>query len=147
MAWYELTFEPDGDTWLVTSPDFEEVVSYGENKEAACRNGREAILQAIAGRIADGEDIPVPVMELPEDAARSGFVQLPALAWLKAALYMNLRLQKKTRADLMRALGWHREQVDRLFRLDHNSSLDQMEKAFLALGIPLRVSVPLGVAA
>jgi antitoxin HicB len=147
MAWYELNLQPDGNSWLVTSPAFEELVTYGEDKEAACRNGREAILQAIAGRIADNEEIPVPVQEPPEEAARSGFVQLPALALLKAALYMNLRLQGKTRADLMRALGWHREQVDRLFRLDHNSSLDQLEKAFLALGIPLQVSVPFSAAA
>lgn len=147
MAWYELNLQPDGDTWLVTAPAFPELATYGEDKEAACRNGREAVLQAIAGRIADNEEVPVPVMELPDDAARSGFVQLPVLALLKAGLYMNLRYQKKTRADLMRALGWHREQVDRLFRLDHNSSLDQMEKAFLALGIPLQVSVPLVAAA
>lgn len=147
MAWYELTLQPDGNTWLVTSPAFEELVTYGEDKEAACRNGREAVLQAIAGRIADNEEIPLPVQELPDDASRSGFIQLPVLALLKAALYMNLRYQKKTRADLMRALGWHREQVDRLFRLDHNSSLDQMEKAFLALGIPLKISVPLVAAA
>jgi hypothetical protein len=44
-----------------------------------------------------------------------------------------------TRADLMRALGRHREQVDRLFRLDHNSRLDAMDDAFKAVGVPLRL--------
>jgi len=37
----------------------------------------------------------------------------------------------------------HREQVDRLFRLDHNSRLDQMENAFRAIDVPLRVDVPM----
>src|SRR5690349_21494313 len=134
MAWYELKLQPDGDTWLVTAPAFEEVVTFGDDQEAACRNGLDAVLQAIAGRIADGEAIPEPMANTP---AKGFFVQLPLVVFLKAALYMILRSQGKTRADLMRQLGWHREQVDRLFRLDHNSTLDQLEKAFEALGTPI----------
>ena len=144
MAWYELKLQPDGDTWLVLAPAFDEVVSYGDDQEAACRNGLDAILQAIAGRIADGEAIPAPMVDTP---AKGTFVQLPLIVFLKSALYMILREQGKTRADLMRMLGWHREQVDRLFRLDHNSTLDQLEKAFAALGTPLRLDVPFPVAA
>ncbi|MCO5159887.1 MAG: hypothetical protein M9939_02020 [Mesorhizobium sp.] len=47
-----------------------------------------------------------------------------------------------TRAELARRLGWHREQVDRLFRLDHKSRLDQLESAFKALGETIRFSMP-----
>jgi antitoxin HicB len=144
MAWYELKLQPDGDTWLVTAPDFEEVVTYGDDQESSCRNGLDAILQAIAGRIADGEAIPAPRVET---AGKGVFVQLPLIVFLKAALYMILREQGQTRADLMRTLGWHREQIDRLFRLDHNSTLDQLEKAFAAVGTPLRFDVPFPVAA
>jgi len=139
MAWYELKLQPDGDTWLVTSPDFEELVTFGDNQEAACRNGQDAILQAIAGRMADNEDIPVPLNDAP---AKGFFAEVPGLVLLKAGLYMILRASGKTRADLMRDLGWHREQVDRLFRLDHNSRLDQLEDAFKAVGHPLRLEVP-----
>jgi antitoxin HicB len=144
MAWYELRLHPDGDTWLVTAPAFEEVVTFGDDQEAACHNGLDAVLQAIAGRIADGEDIPAPMLDTP---TKGFFVQLPLVVFLKAALYMILRSQGKTRADLMRSLGWHREQVDRLFRLNHSSTLDQFEKAFAALGVPLRMNVPFPVAA
>lgn len=145
MAWYELKLQPDDDTWLVTSPDFEELVTFSDNKEAACRNGQDALLQAIAGRIADAEDIPAPIFgDIPE---KGFFVELPALVILKAGLYMLLKASGRTRADLMRDLGWHREQVDRLFRLDHNSRLDQIEDAFKALGHPLRFDVPFPKAA
>jgi antitoxin HicB len=144
MAWYELSLQPDGDTWLVTAPAFEEVATFGDDQEASCRNGLDAILQAIAGRIADGEAIPAPMAEAPRKGV---FVELPLMIFLKAALYMILRQQGKTRADLMRLLGWHREQVDRLFRLDHNSTLDQLEKAFAAVGTPLRLDVPFPQAA
>jgi antitoxin HicB len=139
MAWYELKLERDGDSWMVTAPAFEEVVTYGDDREHARHWGGEAILQAIAGRIADHEDIPAP---LTDATAEGEFVEIPAMVVLKAGLYMNLRAQGKTRADLVRMLGWHREQVDRLFRLDHQSKLDAMEAAFKALGMPLKMDVP-----
>lgn len=137
MAWYALEIAKDGGTWLVTSPDFEELVTFGDTKQEAESRGLDAIEEAIAGRIADGEDIPAPRTDKPE-----GFhVELPLLVVLKAGLYTLMREEKKTRADLVRDLGWHREQVDRLFRLDHNSRIDQLEEAFRALGHPLRFNM------
>lgn len=144
MAWYEVVLQPDGDTWLVTAPAFDEVITYGITQEEACRHGRDAIEEAIAGRIADGEDIPVPLADTP---GRGRFVEVPAMVYLKSALYMIMRGKGMTRADLMRALGCHREHVDRLFRLDHNSRLDAIEDAFKAIGVPLRFDVPFPQAA
>jgi antitoxin HicB len=72
-------------------------------------------------------------------------VVLPALTALKIELYWALQDAKITRAELMRRLKWNRESVDRLFRLDHASRLDQIEAAFHALG--RRVSVRIGKAA
>jgi antitoxin HicB len=64
------------------------------------------------------------------------FVEVPALTFLKVALYRMICSRRGvTRAALTRRLDWHREQVDRLFRLDHKSRLDQMEAAFEALGL------------
>lgn len=145
MGWYKLAVQPDGDVWLVTSPDFEEVVSFGQTQEEACRNGRNAIEEAIAARIADGQDIPVPMME-PEGSRL--YVELPMMVHLKSAIYMLMREKGWTRADLQRALGWqHREQIDRLFRLDHQTKLEAIEDAFKALGVPLRVDAPFHAAA
>ncbi|CAN7515244.1 type II toxin-antitoxin system HicB family antitoxin [Brucella pituitosa] len=139
MAWYELTFRPDGETWLVTSPDFEEVVTFGSNKEEACRNARDAIEEAIAARIAEGLSIPAPM----RDAAEKGYsVQMHMMVILKAGLYMVMKAKGMTRADLMRKLEWHREQVDRLFRLDHQTKLGSLEEAFEAVGEPLRIDIP-----
>lgn len=144
MAWYELAIQPDGDSWLVTAPQFDEVVSYGATQDEACRNGRNAIEEAISSRISDGEDIPVPMQGT---TGRRHFVEVPAMVYLKSALYMILREKGLTRADLMRLLGCHREHVDRLFRLDHNSRLDAIEDAFKAIGVPLRFDVPFPQAA
>jgi antitoxin HicB len=143
--WYELTRTPDdNDTWLVTAPQFDEVVSYGATQEEACHNGRNAIEEAIAARISNGDDLPCPLKETP---GKGLFVEVPAQVFLKSALYMAMKEKGWTRADLMRALGCHREHVDRLFRLDHNSRLDAMEDAFKAIGVPLRFDMPFPQAA
>jgi antitoxin HicB len=60
---------------------------------------------------------------------------------------MFCRVKEISRAELARRLKWHREQVDRLFRLDHKSQLDQLEAAFKAIGIPLCFDLPFPKAA
>jgi antitoxin HicB len=145
MACYKLAMQPDGDVWLVTSDDFPELVTFGQNKEEAFKNAQHSIEEAIAGRIADGEDIPAP---LAQDGPTGCYIELPMMIYLKSAIYMIMREQGMNRAELQRKLGWlHREQIDRLFRLDHQTKLDSIEEAFKALGVPLQVNVPFQAAA
>jgi antitoxin HicB len=137
--WYELILSPDDNgTWLVEAPLFPEVTSFGETQEEACRNGRNAIEEAIASRISSGQDVPPPAKDTP---GKGRFVQMAAMVYLKSALYMVMREKGISRADLMRSLGCQREHVDRLFRLDHNSRLDSIEAALKAVGVPLRFDV------
>jgi antitoxin HicB len=107
-------------------------------------NGLRAIEEAIAARIADGDDVPHP---LSKTSGKGWYVELPVLIYLKAALYMIIRDKGVSRAEMARRMKVHREQVDRLFRLDHNSRMDQIEAAFKAIDVPLRVEVPLPDAA
>jgi antitoxin HicB len=130
--------------WMVTAPAFPEMVTFGDTQPEACLNGLKAIEESIAARMADSEDIPHPLRAC-EGVARC--VEISALTFLKVALYMISREKEITRAELGRRLNWHREQVDRLFRLDHKSQLDQMELAFEALGVPLAFDIPLPNAA
>ncbi|ACL61437.1 type II toxin-antitoxin system HicB family antitoxin [Methylobacterium nodulans] len=127
MAGYRIELEPDDDTLMVICPALPEVATFGEDEADARRHAVDAIEEALAARIADGRDLP-PF----EDGA--DVVRLPLLTLLKAALYSELRRQGLTRADLVRRLDWKRESVDRLFRLDHASRLDQIEAAMAALG-------------
>jgi antitoxin HicB len=60
---------------------------------------------------------------------------------LKLQLYWALSTAGITRAELARRLGWKRESVDRLFRLDHRSRLEQLEAAFAVLGRTVDVDV------
>lgn len=130
---YPIELSPDDNgTVLVTCSAFPEVTTFGEDKEDALRRARDSIEEALAAQIAAKQDIPTSPARI---AARHYKVSLPWQTELKVMLYHGLRKAKLTRADLVRRLGWPREQVDRLFRLDHASRLDQLEAAFKAVGI------------
>jgi len=135
MLAYLIKLAPDdNDTFLVTCPAFPEVTTFGNSKEEAQRAALGAIEEAIAPRMSYGERIPLPVPAAENTPSRNSlFVKLSAMTSLKVQLYITLRESEMTRAELSRRLGWHREQVDRLFRLDHAPRLDRMEAAFRAL--------------
>ena len=135
MLAYTIKIVPDDNgTLLVTCPAFPEVTTFGENRTEAQHAALNAIEEAIAARISYGEPLPPPVPAAENTSRRNRvFVRLPVMTSLKAQLYILLRESGMTRAQLSRQLGWHREAVDRLFRLDHASRLDRMEAAFKAL--------------
>jgi len=136
MLGYRIKIElDDNGTLLVTCPALPEVTTFGDEESAAMRHAVGAIEEAIAARMAGGEDVPEGHQRGPHLA------RLPALTVLKVELYRQLREAGMTRAELARRLGWKRESVDRLFRLDHASRLRQLEAAFAALGQAVSVSV------
>lgn len=145
MLCYQIEITPDrndqGDaTLLVTCPDLPEVTTFGEDRNDAMSRAVGALEEAIAARMAEGADIPTPI---DSAAAAPGkvFAALPLLTALKIALYREARAAHVTRAELCRRLGWKREQVERLFRIDHASRLDQLEAAFKALGARVKITL------
>jgi antitoxin HicB len=133
MLAYRIELTPDDNgAFLVTCPALPEVTSFADDAEEAQVVACEAIEEALAGRIARGEDIP---------ASDAEGVSLPLLTELKTELYRACRAQGVIRAELARRLDWNRESVDRLFRLDHASRLEQIEAAFRALGLAVQVSL------
>ncbi len=137
MAYYPITLTPDDNgTLLVTSPMFDELVTFGDDAADARHHAWSAVYVALADRMGRGEAIPAPLRDAPRDAP---YVEVPLNIQMKLALYLALREQGKSRMDLMHALGWtQRESVDRLFRLHHHSRLEQYQAAFDALGLSQR---------
>ena len=126
--------EDDNDTFFVVSPDFPELNTYGENKDDALQHAVDAFEEAIAGRIADREDIPSP------SRGRTR-VTLPTLTAAKVLLYQAMCEEGVRKVDLARRLDCHMPQVDRLLNLHHASRLDQLDAAFRALNRHMNVSV------
>ena len=134
MLAYSITFEEDGHTVLVTSPDFPELTTFGENRIEAQTRALDALQEAIAARIHNRRDIPSPS---PGGDAR---ITLPTLTAVKVILYQGMRDQDISKTDLARRLGWHLPQVDRVLDVNHHSRLDQMDAALQAIGCRLSVS-------
>lgn len=58
---YPVHLQPDdNDTIMVTSPDFPELVTFGEDRAEALRHAVGAFEEAMAARRASGNDIPGP---------------------------------------------------------------------------------------
>ena len=122
---YPITLEPDDNgTLLVTCPALPEVTTFGKEEAEAIKHARDAIEEAIAARM-----------------AAVVLVILPMQTSLKVELYRLLTRENVTRAELMRRLNWKRESVDRLFRLNHATRLEQFDAAFRALGRRVEISV------
>ena len=61
MIAYPVILTPDSNgTWLITSPDFPELTSFGHSLEDALERARGALLEAIEARLDHGEPIPRP---------------------------------------------------------------------------------------
>jgi antitoxin HicB len=131
---YLIDIEPDTDgSLLATCKAFPELTTFGVDKAQACKNALGALEEAIAARIDDGDPLPAPATEAQIKRHRGVWVKLPLMTAMKCMLYSALGESGMNRAELARRLDWHRESVDRLFRLDHASRVDQIEAAFKVL--------------
>jgi antitoxin HicB len=131
-----LTRDTNG-TLMVTSPDFPEVSTFGEDENDALVRASDAIATAIQGRITDRQEVPHP--STPKRNHRVAC--LSALTWAKLELYRAMLETGMRKAELARRLKVHSPQVDRLLNLDHDSRLDQIENAARAMGRELRIEV------
>lgn len=139
---YRIELTPDdNDTFLVTSPDLPEVTTFGADEAESVAMGTQAVNEALAARLSAFSDIPAP--------SNAGDLAVPVDPLLEAKVQLLWAMQAagKSRADLMRDLGAHRPQIDRLFDPRHASKLDQLEAAFRALGKHMEITVkPLAIA-
>ncbi len=60
MLAYPVLLADDDGTVLVTSPDFPELATFGDDREEALARAVDALEEAIAARIAAKETIPAP---------------------------------------------------------------------------------------
>ena len=137
MNSYRVKLTPDGDTFLVTSPDFPEVTTFGETREDALGYAIGAIEEAIEARISRREAIPSP----SKGRANEPRVTLPVQAEIKVLLYQAMLKDGVRKADLARRMNMPRQEIDRLLDLNHATSLAKVEAAFAALGISLNIEV------
>lgn len=125
----------DNGTYLATSPDFPELVTYGDTPTKALENARGAIEEAIAARMSQRDDIPRPSKN---GRHRTG---IPTQTVFKILLYDAMRQRGISKAGLAVKLKMHRPQVDRLLNVRRTSKLETLDEAFKAMGCRVRVDL------
>lgn len=138
LNYYVMLTPDDNDTVLVTCPDLPEVATFGEDTQDALGYAVAAIEEALAARMAHKKDIPLPTSQPAEDLHP---VRLGTQTGLKVLLYVAMRRQDVTKAELARRMGIARQHADRLLDLNHASRLDALDAAFLALGQEVAVEL------
>lgn len=127
----------DNGTLLVTSRDFPEVTTFGENVGDALAHAREAIEEAIAARLATGREVP------KAKGMGRHVVTLAPDVELKIRLNRIIAARGLTKSATARTLGLHRPQIDRLLDLRHETRSADLLEAFRKLGysVNYRLSV------
>jgi antitoxin HicB len=138
MISYRVFLTPDdNETYLITSPDFPELTTFGNTREEALSYAAGALEEAIAARMSDREEIPAPSRGKAQDPR----VTLPMQASLKVLLYQAMWKEGVRKADLARRMSIHKQEVDRILDLNHATNLAKIERAFHVLGKKLNVGV------
>lgn len=135
MIRYAVRLVPDdNDTLLVEVPDIPFAHTFGDDVADALGHAVDVIDSALEVLMDDRKPIPRP------RARGLHYITLPPLKQAKLALYSLMLERGLRKADLTRLLGWKPTQVDRLFDLQHNSKVEQLHRAFQALGKELVMS-------
>lgn len=111
--------------------------SVGDSIEEALAESADAIALVLQWHIDERTPIPAPT----EKKRGEHWVELPALDVAKVGLYQAMMAKGLRKADLVRILGVHGPQVDRLLSLVHKSKLEQVEDALARLGYRVSLSV------
>jgi antitoxin HicB len=136
---YLALFEPAAEGgYVITIPDFGWGVSQGDTEEEADEMAVALLQTLVQTHIRKGEDLPKATRRRGRNLRP---VRLPALQGAKAELYRQFLAAGITKTELARRLGIQKPNVDRLFELNHQSRLDQIEAGFAALGKRLMIQV------
>jgi antitoxin HicB len=122
---------------VVTFADLPEAITQSDTREDYLREGGDALAEAIAARMCEGETIPLP--SRPKRGQLS--VAVPAHIAAKATLYMALGEAKISNSALARRLGCDVKEVRRMLDPPHAMRIGRLDAALVALGKRLVVSV------
>ena len=126
----------EGGGFVVSFPDFPEALTSGGDLEEALALAEDCLAEAVAGRIDDGEEIPVP-----SESVAAHTVVLPAHIALKASLYLTMREAWVNKIALAKMMDVDEKEVRRMLDPHHGTRLQTMERTLKALGKRIHVQV------
>ena len=122
---------------VVSFRDLPECLTSGADRDSALAEAADALEEAIAACIADGEPIPEPsaVVETDDECA----VAVPPATAAKAALVLAFRESGLSQSAFARRLGVNEKVVRRMLDPRHRTSPSRINAALRALGRELVV--------
>jgi antitoxin HicB len=135
---YPATLRPDrGGALTVQFRDLPEAITSGKDRLDALLQAADCLEEAIAGRIADGLEIPLPSAASPKLA----MVPLPAAMAAKAALYLAIKDTGLTNSEVARRLKLDEREIRRMLNPRHVTRLARIQSVLQALGKRLVVGM------
>ena len=136
---YPVTLTPDevDGGFVVTFRDLPEAITQGDTVEECLVEAADCLEEAIAARIDDGLELPLP----SKRERGENVVSVPVQTSMKAALYLAMREAGVSKTELARTLRVHEKEVRRILDPHHGTRPPTMERALSALGrrVELRV--------
>lgn len=138
FAWpAKLTRNRKSGTTLVSFRDLPDCLTEGNSRDDALDEAADALEEAIAWRLAQGEDIPAP----STPRGREAMVALSPLFAAKAALHIALRREGISRSALARRLKCDEKEIRRLLDPRHGSRIERIADALSQLSGRLTVTL------
>jgi antitoxin HicB len=131
-ATYPASFLPEkkGKGFHVRFPDLPEALTGGADRDDTLVQAADCLAEALAGRIARGDGIPVP-SKLKRGQCP---VSVPLYLAPKLALYLAMREGGMPKTELARRLGVSETVVRRMLDPKHNTKPERIQAALAALG-------------
>jgi antitoxin HicB len=122
--------EEDGKGFHVRFPDLPEALTGGDDIADTFAQAADCLGEAIAGRIARGDEIPPP----SKAKRRQHLISVPLYLAPKLALYLAMRERRIPNTELAKRLGVSETVVRRMLNPKHHTKPGKIQAALIALG-------------
>jgi antitoxin HicB len=131
-ASYPASFLPEdhGKGLHVRFPDLPEALTGGHDIADTLVQAADCLAEAIAGRIARGDEIPAP--SKPKQGQQ--LISVPLYLAPKLALYLALRERRIPKSELAKRLGVSEIDAGRMLDPKHDAKPEKIQAALVALG-------------
>jgi antitoxin HicB len=131
-ASYPASFLPEenGKGLHVRFPDLPEALTGGDDLEDTFVQAADCLAEAIAGRIARGDDIPPP----SKPKRGQHLISVPLYLAPKLALYLAMRERRIPITELAKRLGVSKTVVRRMLNPKHDTKPEKIQAALVTLG-------------
>lgn len=136
---YPMALTPDDRDggFVVSCRDLPEAITQGETVADCWREAADCLEEAIAARLDDRREIPLPSPAVAGEYA----VAVPVRTALKAALYLALRETGVSPGELAQRLGVEEKQVRHWLDPRRRQPAETLERALAALNRRLTIEV------